>query len=135
MIELGLFPEPIHAMLLLIDNYDSFVFNLARYFSRLGQETRVMRNDAIDVAGVRAALRPGAIVLSPGPCSPQETGWSLDIVRELGGDVPILGVCLGHQTIAAALGGQVVRAREPVHGRSSAVGTTAQEFSPGCPIR
>jgi anthranilate synthase/aminodeoxychorismate synthase-like glutamine amidotransferase len=107
-------------MILLIDNYDSFVFNLARYFSRLGQATRVVRNDAIDVAGVRA-LRPAAVVLSPGPCTPQETGCSLDLVRQLHGELPILGVCLGHQTIAAALGGRVVRAREPMHGRASAV--------------
>ena len=91
-------------MILLIDNYDSFVFNLARYFERLGQTTRVVRNDAIDVGGV-AALRPAAIVLSPGPCTPNEAGCSLDVVRQLAGKLPILGVCLGHQAIGAALGG------------------------------
>jgi para-aminobenzoate synthetase component II len=105
-------------MLLLIDNYDSFVHNLARHFERLGQETRVVRNDAIDVDGVRA-LRPRAIVLSPGPCTPQESGASLEIVRELHREIPMLGVCLGHQAIAEALGGRVVRATLPVHGRAS----------------
>ncbi len=119
-------------MLLLIDNYDSFVFNLARYFRRLGQETRVVRNDAIDVAAVRA-LRPAAVVLSPGPCSPQETGCSPEIVRQLHAELPILGVCLGHQTIAAALGGHVVRAREGVHGRTSAVHHDGRGLLAGLP--
>ncbi|MCP4025117.1 MAG: aminodeoxychorismate/anthranilate synthase component II, partial [Sphingomonas sp.] len=101
-------------MILLIDNYDSFVFNLARYFQRLGQETRVVRNTAIDTAAVRA-MRPDALVLSPGPCTPQEAGVSAPLVRDLHEELPILGVCLGHQAIAAALGGRIVRAREPVH--------------------
>lgn len=107
-------------MILLIDNYDSFVFNLARYFERLGRPTRVVRNDAIDAAGAWA-LRPEAIVLSPGPCAPQQAGCSLEIVRQLHARLPILGVCLGHQAIAEALGGRVVRAPEPMHGRTSAV--------------
>jgi anthranilate synthase/aminodeoxychorismate synthase-like glutamine amidotransferase len=107
-------------MILLIDNYDSFVFNLARYFERLGQATEVVRNDAIDVQGL-LARQPDAIVLSPGPCTPSEAGCSLDVVRELAGRVPILGICLGHQAIGAALGGAIVRAAEPVHGRTSQV--------------
>jgi anthranilate synthase/aminodeoxychorismate synthase-like glutamine amidotransferase len=107
-------------MLLLIDNYDSFVHNLARYFQRLGQETVVRRNDELDAAAVMQ-LGASAVVLSPGPCTPNEAGCSLEIVRELHTRLPILGVCLGHQTIAAALGGRVIRAAEPVHGRASAV--------------
>jgi anthranilate synthase/aminodeoxychorismate synthase-like glutamine amidotransferase len=105
---------------LLIDNYDSFVFNLARYFQRLGQQTQVVRNTTVDAAGVRA-LRPDALVLSPGPCTPKQAGCSLDLVREFCAELPILGICLGHQTIAEALGGRIVRAREPVHGRTSRV--------------
>lgn len=107
-------------MILLIDNYDSFVHNLARHFARLGQETHVVRNDAIDVAAVRA-MAPHAVVLSPGPCTPAEAGCSLDLVRQVSGEVPILGVCLGHQTIGAAFGGRIVRAATPMHGRSSLI--------------
>jgi anthranilate synthase/aminodeoxychorismate synthase-like glutamine amidotransferase len=107
-------------MILLIDNYDSFVFNLARYFERLGQRTMVVRNDAIDAAGVHA-LRPAAVVLSPGPCTPTEAGCSVEIVKRLHRELPILGVCLGHQAIGQAFGGRIVRAAEPVHGRSSFV--------------
>jgi anthranilate synthase/aminodeoxychorismate synthase-like glutamine amidotransferase len=107
-------------MILLIDNYDSFVHNLARYFQRLGQETIVVRNDALDPAAIER-LRPEAIVLSPGPCTPTEAGYSLEVVRHFTGRLPILGVCLGHQTIAAALGGRIVRSQEPMHGRSSTI--------------
>jgi len=107
-------------MILLIDNYDSFVHNLARYFERLGQETKVVRNDAIDIAGVRQ-LAPQAIVLSPGPCTPAEAGCSTAIVSEFFDKLPILGICLGHQVIAEALGGRIVQANEPMHGRTSQV--------------
>lgn len=105
-------------MILLIDNYDSFVHNLARYFRRLGHETSVVRNDAIHPAAIRQK-RPDAVVLSPGPCGPEQAGCSLSVVRELADCVPMLGVCLGHQVIAAAFGGKVVRAPEPMHGRVS----------------
>lgn len=107
-------------MILLIDNYDSFVHNLARYLTRLGQETQVVRNDAIDARGA-SRLRPAAIVLSPGPCTPAEAGCSLDIVRRLASEVPILGVCLGHQAIAAAFGARIVRATQPMHGRATQI--------------
>jgi len=114
-------------MMLLIDNYDSFVHNLARYLRRLGQRTTVVRNDAIDAGGVRQ-MRPDAVVLSPGPRTPNDAGCSLEVVRQLGGHVPILGVCLGHQAIGAALGGRIVRAREPMHGRTSEI------FHDGCGV-
>lgn len=107
-------------MILLIDNYDSFVFNLARYFSELGEETRVVRNDAITIPEI-TDLSPDAIVLSPGPCAPDSAGICIELVQKLSGTVPILGVCLGHQAIAAAFGADIVRAPEPVHGRTSPV--------------
>lgn len=105
---------------LLIDNYDSFVYNLARYFAELGCGADVVRNDVVTAADIRRR-QPAAIVLSPGPCTPQESGVCIDVVRECGAHVPILGVCLGHQAIAVACGGNVVRADEPVHGRTSEV--------------
>jgi anthranilate synthase/aminodeoxychorismate synthase-like glutamine amidotransferase len=111
---------PVPLMILLIDNYDSFVHNLARYFVRLGCDARVVRNDAITLAEINE-LRPQAIVLSPGPCTPNEAGVSLEVVRRFYREIPLLGVCLGHQAIAAALGGRVVRAPQPLHGRTSAV--------------
>ena len=110
-------------MILLIDNYDSFAHNLARYFKQLGQETLVVRNDAIDVAGVRD-LAPQAIIISPGPCTPAEAGCSKAIVSEFFDKLPILGICLGHQAIAEALGGRIIRATEPMHGRTSQVDHT-----------
>jgi anthranilate synthase/aminodeoxychorismate synthase-like glutamine amidotransferase len=119
-------------MILLIDNYDSFVHNLARYFEQLGHATRVVRNTAIEPAGVRR-LRPAAVVLSPGPCTPQRAGCSLAIVRELAAELPIFGVCLGHQAIAQAFGGRVVRARQPVHGRASPVHHNGRGLFAGLP--
>ena len=119
-------------MLLLVDNYDSFVFNLARYFQRLGQETVVVRNDAIDAAGI-LALAPAAIVLSPGPCAPDAAGCCLEVVQQLGARVPLLGICLGHQAIGQALGGRVVRANEPVHGRSSPIRHAGEGIFTGLP--
>ncbi|HEY2412173.1 MAG TPA: aminodeoxychorismate/anthranilate synthase component II [Pirellulaceae bacterium] len=107
-------------MLLLIDNYDSFVHNLARYFQRLGQETIVVRNDAIDADGVRK-LQPAALILSPGPCTPEQAGASLELVRALHCELPMLGVCLGHQTLAQALGARIIRAPRPVHGQCSTI--------------
>jgi anthranilate synthase/aminodeoxychorismate synthase-like glutamine amidotransferase len=117
---------------LVIDNYDSFVFNLARYFERLGQHTEVVRNTAIDVAGVRA-MAPDALVLSPGPCDPRQAGCCLDLARELHAGLPILGVCLGHQAIAEALGARIVRAAEPVHGRTSQVFHDGRSVFAGLP--
>ena len=107
-------------MLLLIDNYDSFVYNLARYFVELGCETRVVRNDALSPAEIRQ-LAPQAIVISPGPCTPNEAGISLELIRQVSDSIPMLGVCLGHQAIAAALGGNIIRAPQPVHGRTSLI--------------
>ena len=119
-------------MILLIDNYDSFVFNLARYFRELGHEVSVVRNDRVTVTEV-VAMRPEAIVLSPGPCTPNESGVCMDIVRQLGPCIPLLGVCLGHQTIAAALGGEVVQAAEPIHGRTSLIEHDAVRLFAGLP--
>lgn len=107
-------------MILLVDHYDSFVHNLARYFEQLGQQTCVLRSDAI-AADTIAQLQPEAIILSPGPCSPREAGNSLALVCEHYGRIPMLGVCLGHQIIAAALGAAIVKTISPMHGRSSTV--------------
>ncbi|MHB8972012.1 MAG: anthranilate synthase component II [Pirellulaceae bacterium] len=105
-------------MILLIDNFDSFAHNLARYLVRLGTQVHVVRNDEATVEQVRR-WRPRAIVLSPGPCTPHEAGCSLDVVRACWNEFPMLGVCLGHQTIVAALGGTIVRSPHPMHGRTS----------------
>ena len=107
-------------MLLLIDNYDSFTFNLAHYLGELGEAVEVLRNDALDVAGIRA-LAPSRILISPGPGTPDDAGVSLDVLRELAGDIPILGVCLGHQAIGQAFGGKIVRAKQIMHGKTSMI--------------
>ncbi len=107
-------------MILIVDNYDSFVHNLARYCEELGCETVVERNDTIDLNGL-SSRDIDAITISPGPCTPDEAGVSVELVRRFHGTVPILGVCLGHQSIAAAFEGDIIRAREPIHGRTSQV--------------
>jgi anthranilate synthase component II len=105
-------------MIILIDNYDSFTFNLVHYFGELGEDVHVHRNDKIASAAVLAA-KPDAIVMSPGPCTPKEAGICLELIKAAAGDIPILGVCLGHQAIGEAFGGKVVRAPKPVHGKLS----------------
>ena len=107
-------------MLLMIDNYDSFTFNLVQYFGELGADVHVVRNDELTVEQV-AALKPERIVVSPGPCTPNEAGISLAVIREFAGKLPLLGVCLGHQSIGQAFGGEVVRARVAMHGKTSPV--------------
>ena len=109
-------------MLLMIDNYDSFTFNLVQYFAELGEDVRVLRNDEIDVEGI-GALRPDRLVLSPGPCSPAEAGVCVAAIQAFMGKLPILGVCLGHQAIGAALGGKVVRAKTQMHGKTDVIAT------------
>ena len=119
-------------MLLMIDNYESFTFNLVQYFGELGEEVRVFRNDAITLDGI-AALRPAQLVLSPGPCSPAEAGICVAAVRHFAGKLPILGVCLGHQAIGAALGGRIVRAKVQMHGKASRISTDQQGVYAGLP--
>jgi anthranilate synthase component II len=112
-------------MLLMIDNYDSFTFNLVQYFAELGQEVRVLRNDAVTLEGI-AELKPSSLVLSPGPCSPAEAGICVAAIAHFVGKLPILGVCLGHQAIGAALGGKVVRAQKQMHGKTDVITTDQQ---------
>ena len=107
-------------MLLMIDNYDSFTYNLVQYLGELGEDVRVYRNDQITVSEIER-LKPEKIVISPGPCTPNEAGISVDIVRQLEGRIPILGVCLGHQSIGQACGGKIVRARQLMHGKTSMI--------------
>ena len=107
-------------MLLMIDNYDSFTYNLVQHFGELGAEVKVVRNDELSVEEIKA-LAPERIVVSPGPCTPNEAGVSLAVIREFAGKLPLLGVCLGHQSIGQAFGGEVVRARQVMHGKTSPV--------------
>jgi anthranilate synthase/aminodeoxychorismate synthase-like glutamine amidotransferase len=107
-------------MLLVIDNYDSFTYNLVQYLGELGQDVRVVRNDEIAAADI-AAMAPRHIVISPGPCTPNEAGISLDVIKTYAGRIPILGVCLGHQSIGQAFGGKVVRAPKVMHGKTSKI--------------
>jgi anthranilate synthase component 2 len=107
-------------MVVVVDNYDSFTYNLVQYLGELGAEVRVMRNDAATVETIRAA-RPDHIVISPGPGRPENAGVTMDVIREMGRDTPILGVCLGHQAIGAVFGGAVIRAAVPMHGKTSTI--------------
>ena len=107
-------------MLLMIDNYDSFTYNLVQYFGELGEDVRVFRNDKISVQQI-VSLKPNRIVVSPGPCTPNEAGVSVDVIRHFAGRLPVLGVCLGHQSLAVAFGGQVIRAERLMHGKTSPI--------------
>ena len=119
-------------MLLMIDNYDSFTFNLVQYLQALGAEVEVVRNDALDVAAI-AKLAPERIVISPGPCTPDQAGVSMDVIRALGPTVPILGVCLGHQALGQVYGGKVVRAGRIMHGKTSAIRHRGEGVFAGLP--
>lgn len=111
--------------LLMVDNYDSFTYNLVQYFGELGAEVEVFRNDEITLEGI-AARQPDRLVVSPGPCSPNEAGISVAAIRHFAGKLPILGVCLGHQSIGAAFGGKIVRAQQLMHGKTSVITTTGE---------
>lgn len=118
-------------MLLMIDNYDSFTYNLVQYFAELGEQVKVVRNDAIDLQEI-TQMAPDHIVLSPGPCTPNEAGISLQVVQQFAGKIPLLGVCLGHQTIGQAYGGKIVGASDIMHGKTSAVHHHDQHMFKGC---
>ena len=111
--------------LLMVDNYDSFTYNIVQYFGELGADIEVFRNDEIDLEGI-AQRKPDRLVISPGPCSPTEAGISVAAIQHFAGKLPILGVCLGHQSIGAAFGGKIVRAQELMHGKTSVIQTTQQ---------
>ena len=122
--------------LLMVDNYDSFTYNIVQYFGELGAEVEVFRNDEITVAEIEARLKAGQLdrlVISPGPCSPAEAGISVAAIQHFAGRLPILGVCLGHQSIGAAFGGTIVRAQELMHGKTSVITTTQQGVFAGLP--
>ena len=121
-------------MLLMIDNYDSFTYNLVQYFGELGEEVRVVRNDEITLEGI-AALAPRHLVLSPGPCTPAEAGICVEAIRHFAGKLPLLGVCLGHQAIGAAFGARVVRARVQMHGKTSVIRNDGRGVYAGLPER
>ncbi len=119
-------------MILVVDNYDSFVHNVARYFAMLGAPSEVVRNDAVTIDDIRR-VRPDAIVISPGPCTPAEAGISCAIIEELSGKIPILGVCLGHQCLGVVHGGRIARARRPLHGQSSDIAHGGARLFAGLP--
>ena len=116
----------------MIDNYDSFTYNIVQYLGELGAEVEVFRNDEISVEAI-AARKPDRLVVSPGPCTPAEAGISVEAIRYFMGKLPILGVCLGHQSIGAALGGNIVRAKELMHGKTSVISTTQEGVFAGLP--
>ncbi len=118
--------------LLMVDNYDSFTFNIVQYFGELGAEVEVFRNDEITLEGI-AARQPDRLVISPGPCSPAEAGISVAAIQHFAGRLPILGVCLGHQSIGAAFGGRIVRAQVQMHGKTSVITTTQEGVFAGLP--
>ena len=118
--------------LLMVDNYDSFTYNLVQYFGELGARVEVFRNDEITIEGIEER-RPDRLVISPGPCSPAEAGISVAAIRHFAGKLPILGVCLGHQSIGAAFGGKIIRARELMHGKTSVITTTGEGVFQGLP--
>ena len=120
--------------LLMVDNYDSFTYNLVQYFGELGAEVEVFRNDEITLDGI-AARAPDRLVISPGPCSPAEAGISVAAIRHFAGQLPILGVCLGHQSIGAAFGGTIVRAQQLMHGKTSVITTTQEGVFAGLPAQ
>ncbi len=119
-------------MILLLDNYDSFVYNLARYVAELGQTAEVHRNDTLTLDDV-AAMAPSHIIVSPGPCSPAEAGIAVDLIRRFGPTTPVFGVCLGHQAIGAAYGAEIVRAGRPMHGKTSTIHHTGESVFTGLP--
>ena len=118
--------------LLMVDNYDSFTFNIVQYFGELGADVEVFRNDEITLEGI-AARKPDRLVISPGPCSPAEAGISVAAIQHFAGKLPILGVCLGHQSIGAAFGGKIIRAQELMHGKTSVITTTQEGVFKGLP--
>lgn len=120
--------------LLMVDNYDSFTYNIVQYFGELGAEVEVFRNDDITLEGI-AARQPDRLVISPGPCSPAEAGISVAAIQHFAGKLPILGVCLGHQSIGAAFGGEIVRAQELMHGKTSVITTTQEGVFAGLPTQ
>ena len=119
-------------MLLMIDNYDSFTYNLVQYFGELGEDVRVQRNDQISVADIEA-MRPDRIVISPGPCTPTEAGISVPVIEAFAGRIPLLGVCLGHQSIGQAFGGKIVHAKQLMHGKTSPIHHGGQGVFRGLP--
>lgn len=119
-------------MILLIDNYDSFIYNIGRYMGKLGRERKVIRNDDISIAQIRE-MQPDAIIISPGPCSPQNSGICIEMIKELAGEIPMLGICLGHQCIGESFGGKTIKAPKPCHGMTSDIDHDGSDLFMGLP--